>query len=65
MTYSEMRCKNMADVCRLAHIRTERDCKKANVVMDAQDKEGETVYTAFAQGVFDRHYDYICNVTGI
>ncbi len=80
MTSSEMRCKNMADVCRLAHIRTVNECKKrGNIVVDCISKELcgyddndhdhtklETKhYTALAQAIFDKHYDYICEVTGI
>lgn len=40
MNKAETKCKNMADVCRLAHLRTVRDCgfKKIQVDCDSEMK---------------------------
>mgnify|MGYP001612062380 CR=1 FL=1 len=77
MTKLEKACKDMADVCELAYERTVRECRKLDIQVDCtsvnlcedagQDHTGEdgTHYTREAQEVFDKHYDHICEVTGI
>ncbi len=78
-TKSEAKCKDMADVCELAHKRTVRECKRIGIlvdcvssmmcgdnsrhIMDGQDDDVH--YTTESQEVFDKHYDYICSVTGL
>jgi len=65
-------CKDMADVCELAHKRTVRDCKKLNISADCSGRINscnhsteETHYGNTAQQIFDRHYDHIISVTGL
>lgn len=82
LTKSEKECKDMADVCELAHERTVWECKQSKVEVncksqndcgdDGQEHEGDpewdgnfTHYSKQAQEIFDRHYEYICEVTGI
>ncbi len=75
MTKPERQCKTMADVCELAHARTVRECKKKKIRVDcvSKFKDGECVihdntdmhYTTRAQDIFDKHYNHICEVTGI
>ena len=66
----------MADVCELAHRRTVGDCNKKNITVDCYNtsavdhichkhENDEIHYTTKAQIIFDKHYDYICEVTGI
>ncbi len=77
MTKTERACKDMADVCELAHKRTVRFCNKFKIkvncasVKDCGD-EGQvhddpdfTHYSSKAQRIFDDHYDHIINVTGL
>jgi len=77
-TPSEAKCRDMSDVCELAHKRTVRECKKKRIRVNCTDSiycgdsgqdHGEEVeithYTGDAQEIFDRHYDYICSVTGL
>ena len=78
MTKKERACKDMADVCALAHERTVRECRKLRIQVDCNssmkcgdndrhrgDEDDDVHYTSDAQEIFDRHYDHICEVTGI
>ncbi len=77
MTKSEKACRDMADVCRLAHMRTVRECARLQIPVDCTDTECEEYdeeephywhaegITPNAQGIFDRHRDHICEGTGI
>ncbi len=65
MTKQEKACKDMGDVCELAHQRTVRECAQKDITVDAPVSKRETGYTAKAQVIFDRHYDHITSVTGI
>lgn len=74
MTKKEKQCKDMADVCELAHERTVRECRKRGIPVDCKtvdgcadhlDVEEETHYTGRAQRIFDKHYDKIINATGL
>jgi len=77
MTKKEKECKDMADVCELAHERTIRKCRKLRIRVNCtsemlcedsgQDHEDEsgTHYTKDAQEVFNDYYDLICEKTGI
>lgn len=80
MTKTEERCKDMADVCELAHNRTVRECRAKHIQVNCKSEmqcndsgnlhEPEDLremahYTADAQEIFDRHYDHITEVTGL
>lgn len=78
ITKLEKECKDMADVCELAHDRTVRECRKEKIPVNCKSAddchdEGQdhgtaiemTHYTGRAQTIFDRHYDHINNVTGL
>jgi len=81
MTKKEKECKDMSDVCELAHERTVRECRygrKGNQIQvncnsemlcgdSGQDHEDEsgTHYTQEAQDIFNDYYDLICEKTGI
>jgi hypothetical protein len=78
MTTSEKNCKDMADVCELAHKRTVRQCKKVGINVNCygsydcgdrgqdHDKNAEgTHYGYKAQIFFNDYYDHICEVTGL
>jgi hypothetical protein len=79
MRPTERACKDMADVCELAHKRTVRECRKKRIIVDCKssmmcgdndrhrtDGEDDDVhYTSDAQDIFNRHYDNICAITGI
>lgn len=66
----------MADICELAHKRTVRECNKKKIKVDCNssmlcgdndvhrtDEENGDHYTTDAQEIFDKHYDYIYEVT--
>lgn len=57
----------MADVCELAHRRTVRECRRLGVRIEPyNDFEGtEGSYTGKAQEIFDKHYNIICEKTGL
>lgn len=75
---AEQACKDMADVCELAHKRTVKECKRKKIRVDClsvkqckdrwqkhiKDNIGDH-YTAKAQIIFDKHYDYITEITGL
>ena len=77
MSYDYSNIKDMADVCELAHKRTVRECKKFGVQVDCtssmlcgdndnhRDDDPFVHYTSDAQIVFDKHYNLICEITGI
>lgn len=79
LTRLEAKCRDMADVCELAHDRTVRECRAARIKVNCYDTkdcgdenqlhgkeaEGMTHYTAKAQAIFDSHYDHITEVTGL
>lgn len=78
MTKLEKQCETMADVCELAHKRTVRECRKLKIKVDCissmlcgdndnhrEDNEVGDHYTLEAQEIFDKHYDKICNATGL
>lgn len=75
MTPSEKKCMDMTDVCELAHRRTVRECNKLRTAINCTDKKCEdydedcTHYAhrakVNAQDIFNRHYDRICEVTGM
>lgn len=62
MTKSEKKCKDMADVCELAHNRTIKECKKLGIKWNSKTL---VAYSRKARPIFDKHYDYICEVTGL
>lgn len=52
-------CKNIADVCELAHCRTVYTCRKLKIKVDKKISKKETGYTKKAQEIFNCHYDNI------
>lgn len=77
MTKSEKACKDMADVCALAHKRTVKECNQKSIEVNCNSSincgdndrhrtdDDDVHYTIESQAIFDKHYDYICSVTGI
>lgn len=79
MNKEEQACKDMADVCELAHKRTVAECASlgidvdcnspSNCGFDDEDHDHDDIdamhYTRKAQAIFDRHYDDIVEVTGL
>lgn len=64
MTKTEKACEDWADVCELAHNRTVRECKKKGIEVDDL-AYGEMGYTKKAYIIFNKHRDYIAEITGI
>ena len=68
-------CKDMADVCELAHKRTVNECKQLGVEVDCpqplpcsnieHDNNEDTHYSTKAQEIFDQYYDEITSFTGL
>ena len=66
ITASEKKCKDMADICELAHKRTVRECNRLKIQHTIDVDFGmESSYTEDGQIIFNRNYDYICEVTGL
>ena len=75
MNKEEKDCRDLADVCELAHKRTVEECKGLGIAVDCtssmfcgdnqRDHDEADHYTTDAQEIFDRHYEYITSVTGI
>lgn len=77
MTKLEKQCKDMADVCELAHNRTVRECRKKGIrvncrsQMECGDKlnhdggDNFIHYTLEAQDIFEENYNHICLVTDL
>ncbi len=68
MTKSEQNCKDMADVCELAHKRTIRSLRNYNLFHGTKHKleiitDDGGRYGAQAQLIYNRHYDNIINIT--
>lgn len=79
MNKEEQACKDMADVCELAHARTVLECESKGIEVDCDDQSkcgfddedhdhddiDAMHYTRKAQAIFDRHYDDIIEKTGL
>ena len=46
-----------ADRCEEAHALTVAECNKLGLEYDSEDSDGNCIYTAEAQPIFDKHYD--------
>lgn len=79
MTKKERACRDMADVCELAHERTVRECRALGIEVNCNSEmkcgdsgqlhetkaDTMTHYNLESQEVFDRHYENICKKTGL
>jgi len=70
-------CKDMSDVCELAHNRTVGECERLKTEVNCDDvakcgddgrlhgNDSFTHYTGVAQDIFNHYYDEIINHTGL
>ncbi len=56
---------DMADICELAHILTEKMCFIKDIELEYQTKTGDVQYNKESQAIFDMYYELITNTLNI